>query len=203
VLVYVATKNVGKLRELRAILEPQGWTLATFDAYADPDEGDTSYAENAALKARALAAQLGAAGLTAAVLGDDSGIEVSALGNRPGVLSARFGGEGATWAMRRASLVRELDDSGSSDRSARFVDALHFIATDGSETTSFGDVAGVIPLAERGDGGFSYDAIFEERTTGRTFAEIPEAEKNAISHRARACRALIDALSATPTGNLS
>ena len=123
----MATKNAGKLGELRAIFGRYGWTLATFEGYADPAEGDTSYEDNAALKARALRRQLEAWGTRAAVLGDDSGLEVRALDGRPGVLSARYGGSNATWSQRRRGLLNEVSAS-NGDRSAAFVCALHFIA---------------------------------------------------------------------------
>ena len=129
--VYVATKNAGKLRELRALFVPFGWEIAVYDGYADPAEGEAFIRRNAALKARALAAQLRAAGVRAAALGDDSGLEVTALGGRPGVLSARYGGTQATWAQRRAILREEIAASGCADRSARFVCALHLVDASG------------------------------------------------------------------------
>ena len=107
--MYVATKNAGKLRELRAILVRYGWEAAAFPGYADVAEGESSYADNAALKAHALRAALDGAGITAPAVGDDSGLEVAALGGRPGVLSARYGGEGASWAERRRLLLAETD----------------------------------------------------------------------------------------------
>jgi XTP/dITP diphosphohydrolase len=193
-LVYAATKNPGKLRELQALFQGTGWSVELFPGYREPVEGEASYAENAALKARALRAQLvreERAG--AAVLGDDSGIEVTALGGRPGVLSARYGA-GADWAGRRKLLVAELDATGSADRSARFVCALHFIAPDGSEHRIERDVPGTIVERERGIAGFSYDPVFEYAPLGKTFAELSEEEKNAHSHRGRACRDLYYAL---------
>jgi XTP/dITP diphosphohydrolase len=191
VLVYVATTNPGKLRELRAIFAPHGWRLENFAGYREPEEGETSYLENAALKARALAGQLRAAGLTAAALGDDSGLEVRALGGRPGVLSARYGGAGATWAERRRSLVHELDATGGADRGAAFVCALHLVDVDGAEFAVEARLAGALARQERGEAGFSYDPIFEY-ADGRTFAQLSEDEKNAVSHRAIAAHALLE-----------
>lgn len=229
--VYIATKNAGKLRELRQILAAYGWEACAFEGYADVVEGETSYAENAALKARALRGALDAAGIADPALGDDSGLEVAALGGRPGVLSARYGGAGATWADRRrllladtaaavtsapsatvtsapsatvtsdssASVTSDSSSSLTSDayrtaRAARFVCALHWVPADGPETAVESSFAGFVAHEERGDGGFSYDAIFE-LNDGRTFAELSESEKNAISHRARAVAALMTALS--------
>jgi len=188
--VVAATKNEGKLRELQAIFAPLGWHIEADPGYADPAEGEESYETNAALKARALRSQLAARGESAPVLGDDSGLEVAALGGRPGVLSARYGGAGATWPERRAELLREVSESGDAGRSARFVCALHFISEDGRELAVTRDRTGRIATSERGEGGFSYDAIFEYPPRDATFAELSEEEKNAVSHRARAAHAL-------------
>jgi|ERR1700693_258561 len=189
---FVATKNAGKLRELRAIFAGSGWTLESYPGYAEPEEGATSYADNAALKARALRVQLAAAGVEGAALGDDSGIEVTALGDRPGVLSARYGGENASWSERRNALLAELAASGSGDRSARFVCVLHFIDSAGREYSARGEVEGRLATEERGSAGFSFDPIFEYPSAGKTFAELSEEEKNGVSHRAQAAQALLD-----------
>jgi XTP/dITP diphosphohydrolase len=189
--VFVATTNPGKLRELDAILSQYGWKAVPFADYREPVEGDTSYAENAALKARALFAQLQEAGIDAPALGDDSGLEVRALDGRPGVLSARFGGPDSSWTARRAALLQAAVESGNDDRGAQFVCALHMVDVDGRETAVEARLAGRLASSERGAGGFSYDAIFE-LSDGRTFAELTEDEKNAISHRALAVRALIE-----------
>ncbi len=194
--VFVATKNAGKLRELREIFAGTTLALETFDGYADVVEGETSYADNAALKARALRGQLERAGIAGGVLGDDSGLEVGALDGRPGVLSARYGGANATWAERRRALLDEVARSGRADRSARFVCALHLIDVAGEEIAVRADLAGVVASAERGEAGFSYDPIFELPDRGRTFAELPSDEKNRISHRALAAGALLRVLGA-------
>lgn len=194
--VFAATKNAGKLRELRALFAPWGWRLEAYPEYVDVVESTVSYSDNAALKARALRRQLAAAGISGAVLGDDSGLEVAALAGRPGVLSARYGGATASWPERRRALLAELGASGSSDRRARFVCALHLIVENGDEFTVECDVKGVIAPAERGDAGFSYDAIFEYPPLERTFAQLSEEEKNAVSHRGRAVRALVEMVAA-------
>jgi XTP/dITP diphosphohydrolase len=191
--VYVATTNQGKLRELQTLFAPAGWVLLPYAGYREPVEGETSYAENAALKARTLAAQLRSAGIVAPALGDDSGLEVNALGGRPGVLSARYGGAQADWPARRRMLLAELATAASPDRGARFVCALHLVEADGTEYAVAGDVAGVLAGAERGAKGFSYDPIFEYPPRKRTFAELADEEKNAVSHRGRAVRALLAA----------
>ena len=192
-IVYAATKNAGKLRELEAIFAPAGWQIVAYRAYADVEEGDASYADNAALKARALREQLATVGDVTPVLGDDSGLEIAALDGRPGIHSARYRGADASWASRRAALLGELAATGGLDRRARFVCALHYIGSDGREVAVLDRYAGTIANVDRGDGGFSYDAIFVA-SDGRTFAELAESEKNAISHRARAAARLLAAL---------
>lgn len=190
-LVYAATKNAGKLRELRELFAGSGWQIEPYAGYGDVVEGETSYAANAALKATALRDRLLGDGIVAAVLGDDSGIEVRALDGRPGVLSARYAGSGATWTERRARLLAEVASSGSTDRSARFVCALHSIAANGKVVAVEAEVRGLIADAERGEAGFSYDPIFFYPPAGKTFAELDAAQKNAVSHRGRAARALL------------
>ena len=192
--VYVATKNAGKLRELQALFAAAPFALATYDAYADPVEGETSYADNAALKARALQAQLLSAGLSANVLADDSGLEVVALGGRPGVLTAYYGGADLPWSERRRMLLDELARCGDgADRRARFVCALHLIDAAGGELTATATVDGEISPEERGELGFSFDPVFFYPAAGRTFAELTADEKNRVSHRAVAAAALLDA----------
>jgi XTP/dITP diphosphohydrolase len=193
-LVYVATKNEGKLVELRDLFAGSDWTVETYPGYPDVDEGEASYAVNAALKAEALRARLAADGLAVAVLGDDSGLEVAALGGRPGVLSARYGGSEISWAARRALMLSEIAATGAADRSARFVCALHFIAATGEAIAVEADVDGHIAESERGEAGFSYDPLFIYPPADRTFAELAAKEKNAVSHRGRAVDRLLAAL---------
>ena len=188
-LVYLATKNGGKARELRQILAPYGWELLLLRDYREVDETGTTYAQNAALKARALRAQLDAAGNGEPALADDSGLEIAALGGRPGVRSARYGAPEFSWSDRRQALLGEVARAGIQDRTARFVCALHLVRGDGSEASATGILDGHIAQHERGTGGFGYDPIFE-LADGRTLAELGASEKNALSHRARAARAL-------------
>jgi XTP/dITP diphosphohydrolase len=181
---------------MEALFGSRGITLVTFDRYAEPEEGDTSYADNAALKARTLHDQLREAGLPANVLADDSGLEVYALDGRPGVLTAYYGGAGVPWAERRQLLLDELTATGSDDRRARFVCALHLITEVRREFTGVGTVEGVIAQEERGTEGFSFDPVFVHPPSGRTFAEMPDWEKNAVSHRTIAVSRLIGDLEA-------
>ena len=193
-IVYVATKNAGKLRELESLFAGAPFSLATFDGYEDPLEGDISYADNAALKARTLRAQLGRAGIGGAVLADDSGLEVYALDRRPGVLTAYYGGAELPWPQRRRKLLDELERSGATDRRARFVCALHFVARSGRELASLATVDGEVAQDDRGELGFSFDPVFYFPPLGRTFAELTEAEKNRVSHRAIAAAGLLGAM---------
>lgn len=192
--VYAATKNSGKLRELRDIFLPYGVQIESWAPYAEPDETSDTYAGNAAIKARSLHEQLAAAGVRAAVLADDSGLEIAALGGRPGVYSARYGGRHATWSERRASLLREVAASGSEDRGARFVCVLCFVGEDGREIFAEGFAEGELSRNERGELGFSYDPIFYDPGEHATFAELSEQRKNSVSHRAKAAHALVEKL---------
>jgi XTP/dITP diphosphohydrolase len=190
-IVYVATKNAGKLRELESLFADAPFDLATFDGYEDPLEGDVSYADNAALKARALRAQLLRSGRSGHVLADDSGLEVYALDGRPGVLTAYYGGADLPWAERRRKLLEELRRAAPADRRARFVCALHFIDRDGRELASMGTVEGEIAAEDRGGQGFSFDPVFFYPPLGRTFAELTATQKDGVSHRAVAAAGLL------------
>jgi XTP/dITP diphosphohydrolase len=198
--VYVATKNAGKLREMEELFGESPFELASFADYEDPLEGDVSYADNAALKARALHAQLQRAGRPSNVLADDSGLEVYALDRRPGVLTAYYGGAALPWTDRRKKLLAELrealagDATGTQDRRARFVCALHFVDAQGREFATMGTVDGEVAPEERGGLGFSFDPVFLYPPAGRTFAEMTAAEKNRVSHRAIAAAALVAAI---------
>ncbi len=194
--IFVATQNAGKLGELQQLFAESGIAVERYAGYGDVEETADSYVGNAELKARALAARLRADGVEAAALGDDSGLEVTALGGRPGIYSARFGGPGLTWAQRRDLLRREMDASGSADRSARFVCALVYVAPDGEETAVQCDYRGSIAEVDRGQAGFSYDPLFVDPVSGLTFAELDEREKNRISHRGLAVAALLRSLPA-------
>jgi XTP/dITP diphosphohydrolase len=196
----LATKNAGKVDELRDLFAGTDFAVATYDEYADVEEGETSYEENAALKARTLKKQLSASKVAAAVLGDDSGLEVSALGGRPGVLSARYAGVDATWSDRRERLLAEIAAAGSPDRTGRFVCALHYIDIDGYEIALRADVTGSVATRERGEGGFGYDPIFVPDGRDITFAEFPASEKNRASHRGRAVAALLETLASRSCG---
>lgn len=191
---FLATKNAGKLEEIRTLLAGSVLDVDVYRAYRDPVEGDDSYEANALLKARALRAQLRAAGIEAAALADDSGIELDALGGGPGVVSAYYAGADASWPQRLEAMMNEVRGLPRSQRGARFVCVMALVLCDGREIVVRGDVRGEIATELRGAGGFGYDPIFLYAPRGKTFGEISEDEKNALSHRGRAARALLAAL---------
>lgn len=197
VVTYLATKNEGKLAEIRTMLGASMLELRTYPAYRDPTEGHESYINNALLKARALREQLLAAGIRgAAVLADDSGIELDALDGGPGVDSAIYAGATATWPDRLATMIRAVAAHEKSGRGARFVCVMALILPDGEEIVVEGDVRGEIAHQLHGENGFGYDPLFYYPPIGKTFGEIPERQKNQLSHRGRAARALLVALRA-------
>jgi len=191
--VVLASANPGKLRELAALVAPLGFELLPQSALGiDPvPETGTTFRDNALLKARhaAQAARLPA-------LADDSGIEVDALGGRPGVRSARFAGEGASDTANLALLLAELEGVAEPRRTARYRCAVVWLrsADDPAPVIAQGTWEGRIARAPRGSGGFGYDPAFIPAGEARTAAELPAQEKNQVSHRARALRALVAAL---------
>jgi XTP/dITP diphosphohydrolase len=196
VKTYVATKNAGKLCELRKLFEGSPLELDTYPQYQDVAEDATSYVGNALLKARVLAAQLRDDGVDGAVLSDDSGLEVDVLGGRPGVLSARYAGRESTWAQRRGLMLAEMDGVAELDRTARFVCVMALLVPGAEAQAAIGIVEGRITEREIGDGGFGYDPIFFYPPLARTFAQLSADEKNAVSHRRRAADALLASLRA-------
>lgn len=189
--IVVATSNAGKLREIRALLDPLPLPLvglAECAPLALPEEGD-EYAANALAKARAAAAHTGCP-----ALGDDSGLEVEGLEGAPGPRSSRYGGPGLDDAGRVGALLAALAARPGASRRARFVCAAALAFPDGEAVTAFGECAGCIAAAPRGSGGFGYDPVFEVEGGARTLAELAPAEKDRDSHRARAFRALREQL---------
>jgi XTP/dITP diphosphohydrolase len=182
--LLLATRNQGKKREIENFLRDgelkiRLLSLIDVNTTDEVSESGATFAENALLKAD-FYSQL--TGLD--TLGDDSGLEVMALGGRPGVFSARYAGEGAGDDARIQKLLAEM--KGVTDRRARFVSAV-CISRNGSALAAFsGQVEGEILFAKRGEGGFGYDPLFLYPPLGKTFAELTVEEKNRISHRARA-----------------
>ncbi len=189
--LVVASANPGKLRELRELLGGLDLALrplSDFPGLVLPPEGD-DYAVNAGAKARAAARGSGRA-----ALGDDSGLEVEALGGAPGPRSARFGGAGLGDAGRNAALLAALRGVPPAARRARFVCVVALSTPNGDVRLERGECRGRVLDAPRGSGGFGYDPIFEVEGLGRSMAELDAAEKNRLSHRARALAALRPAL---------
>jgi XTP/dITP diphosphohydrolase len=191
---FVATKNLGKLAEMREIFAGSAIELDTYPLYADVEESADDYVGNARLKAAALAKQLREAGIPAAVLADDSGLEVDALDGRPGIYSARYAGAATPWPERREALLAEMRDVPADRRGGRFVCSMVLVLPEGRERDGFGTVEGHLVEEVRGRFGFGYDPLFVPDGDTRTFAEFPEQEKNRVSHRRRAADALLAAL---------
>ena len=192
--LVVASANPDKVAEIAAILEPLGVQLDPRPSEVpDVVEDAPSLEGNARLKAVAIAE---ATGLPA--VADDTGLEVEALGGDPGVRSARFAGEDASYADNVAKLLAELDRVGATvgeERAARFRTVACVYWPDGRELVVDGEVSGEIVTEQRGAAGFGYDPVFAPAEGGgRTFAEMAPEEKHAVSHRGRAFRALGAAL---------
>jgi XTP/dITP diphosphohydrolase len=189
--IVLASNNSGKLREFRRLLEPLGIDLipqADLDI-AEVDEPHLTFVENALTKARHASAH---AKLPA--LADDSGVCVPALGGAPGVISARYAGEPKSDARNNARLIADLRNV--EDRRAHYYCMLVLVRTpdDPEPIIAEGAWHGRIVDAPRGSGGFGYDPHFEDLETGMTGAELPLEKKNALSHRGKAIRALIEKL---------
>jgi XTP/dITP diphosphohydrolase len=183
--VGIATGNAGKVREIAAILADLPLALrAVAGDVAFPEEGD-AYEPNAVAKARTLAEAWGVPALA-----DDSGLEVDALDGGPGPRSARFGGPGLDDAGRVAHLLETLREVPRARRAARFVCVAALAWPDGRVVARRGECVGRILTAPRGVGGFGYDPVFWVPERGAAMSELPAAEKNRISHRARAFLAL-------------
>jgi len=190
--LVLASANPDKAAEISAILCSGAASVADLVLVPRPvtvpdvDETGTTLLENARLKAIAIAAATGEAAVA-----DDTGLVVDALDGAPGVFSARFAGEAATYADNVAKLLAELAGVAPERRTARFETVALVRWPDGREVAATGAVEGVIATAASGDGGFGYDPVFVPvEGDGRTFAELAPEEKHALSHRGRAFRAL-------------
>ena len=196
ITVALASRNPGKLREIRTILSEAGVALEVLSAddfpdWEAPEETEPDYAGNALLKARSLAAFAGVS-----TLADDSGIEVDALDDAPGPRSARFAGEAATDEENLTKLIDVVRDVSPERRMARYRCVAVLVTPSGNETTADGTVEGTLITERRGSGGFGYDPIFVPDGETRTMAELSPEEKDRISHRGKAFRGLVDALGA-------
>lgn len=190
--LIVATRNQGKLKEIRALLEPLNFVVrgvADFPELPEVEEDGETFAANAEKKAATIARLSGR--LT---LADDSGLEVAALGNAPGIHSARYAGRDANDAANNRKLLAELSGIPAHQRQAAFVCVMALCSPDGECRTFAGRLQGAIISEARGTEGFGYDPLFVVAGHQRTLAEIPLEEKNRISHRAQALTQVVDVL---------
>ena len=207
--LLLATTNPGKIKEIRNILGGLPWALVALDDYPvipEPEETGTTFADNARLKARYYATHVGqladCLGPTREhhhswlAVAEDSGLEIDALGGKPGVRSARFNGE--SYAEKFATIGRMLANRGVTTSSARFVCALTVARDDDIVWETSGSVEGQIQLPPRGDQGFGYDPIFYYPAFRRTLGEVTPQEKAAVSHRGQAFLALRSHLTSYP-----
>lgn len=184
----VATRNRGKVREIREALKGLGiriHALSDFDGVTEIEEDGKSFIENALKKARFYSKVFGK--LT---LADDSGLEVECLKGMPGIYSARYAGERASNRENNHKLLKEMEEIPLSKRGARFKCVMALVSPDGKEAMTEGSCKGRIGMRERGRRGFGYDPLFILPKYGKTMAQLPLKEKNRISHRGIALRRL-------------
>ena len=186
--IIFATGNEGKMREIRQILGGMDVELLSMKEAgieADIVEDGKNFEENAIIKAKAVAAKT-----YHIVLADDSGLEIDHLNKEPGIYSARYLGENTSYDIKNANLLKRMEGVPEEKRTARFVCAIAAAMPDGEVFTTLGIIEGRIGHAPAGDNGFGYDPIFYLPERGCTSAELTEEEKNAISHRGRALKAM-------------
>tara|TARA_Y100001970_G_scaffold126414_1_gene156323 strand:+ start:7769 stop:8350 length:582 start_codon:yes stop_codon:yes gene_type:complete len=186
--ILIGSNNIGKIKEYKDLLGP-GFDLISLHELGielDVEETGKTYAENALIKLNAIKDKS-----DIPILTDDSGLEVRALGDRPGIFSARYSGKNATDESNVDKLIKEL--SNSSDFTAKFVCTIAFFNPKNklSQVLCTGECKGTIILERRGDSGFGYDPIFYIKELDKTFAELSADEKNLISHRAIAVKELL------------
>lgn len=194
--LIIATHNQGKLAELRALLaqhvkdlRPEHVISAADLNLPDVKEDGLSFADNALLKARAVAAATGIAAVA-----DDSGLSVDVLGGAPGIFSARWAGQHGDDEANNRLILAQLSDIAPEHRGAQFVCAAALVTPDGFEHVAEGVLEGKLLTSPRGNGGFGYDPLFMPAGETRSTAELSADEKNAISHRARAFTALAEVI---------
>ena len=185
--VVIASNNQHKIREISEMLDDRLHVISMKEAgfTGDIEENGETFEENAVIKAKAVAKATGYCALA-----DDSGLAVDALNGAPGVRSARYAGEHGNDAANNALLIENMKDIPTEDRTAQFVCAMALALPNGETSTVQGTCPGVITYAPRGEGGFGYDPYFEY-LSGETFAEMPEEEKNRVSHRAMAMQLML------------
>jgi XTP/dITP diphosphohydrolase len=190
--LVVATQNQGKLKEIRRVLADSGIEVIGLDAFDDlnvAEEDGTTFHDNARKKAVAIAEQTGQL-----CLADDSGLEVAALGGKPGVYSARFAGEGASDQQNNELLLKELAGVPEAQRQGAFCCVMALCTPEGECQYFEGRIEGRILTESIGDKGFGYDPLFYVESHGCTMAQLPLDEKNRISHRGQALQKLVVAV---------
>lgn len=190
--IVFATGNEGKMREIRQIMKGIDVELLSMKEAgieADIIEDGESFAENAVIKAKAVAEKT-----NHIVLADDSGLEIDYLNKEPGIYSARYMGEDTSYDLKNANLLERLEGVPDEKRTARFVCAIAAAMPDGEVFTTVGVIEGRIGYKIEGENGFGYDPIFYLPEYGCTSAQLSEDEKNAISHRGRALAAMREEL---------
>ena len=184
--MIVATRNQGKIREIRGALKGIGlrlYSLSDFPDVPEIEEDGKSFAENALKKARFYSKYFGKLAIA-----DDSGLEVDGLKGLPGIYSARYAGEGASSHENNQKLLKEMQGLPISKREARFKCVIAVVSQGGKETVAEGSCKGTIGYKEKGKKGFGYDPLFFLPKYGKTMAELSLEEKNAISHRGKALK---------------
>jgi XTP/dITP diphosphohydrolase len=192
--IIFATGNQDKLREIREIMADcpvEIRSMKEAGIKVEIAEDGTTFEENALIKARAIAAQT-----DAIVLADDSGLEIDHLNGEPGVYSARYMGEDTSYDIKNQNLIDRLDGVAKKDRTARFVCAIAAVLPDGQELVTRQTMEGYIGYEPEGKNGFGYDPIFYLDEFGCSSATLSPEQKNEISHRGKALRAMKDMLSA-------
>ncbi len=192
-----ATGNKDKMREIRMILEGLPYEIYSMkEAGINPDivEDGKSFAENALIKARAVAECVKQAGENVVVLADDSGLEIDALNKEPGIYSARYMGEDTSYHIKNNNLIERLEGVPDEKRTARFVCAVAAVFSDGREEVREATMEGRIGYEEKGENGFGYDPILYIPEFGCMSAELAPEQKNAISHRGKALRMMRECL---------
>jgi XTP/dITP diphosphohydrolase len=182
--LVVASRNEHKIKEIQAILADQPWQVLTahdFPGFPEVVEDGSTLEANAIKKAKEIAAFTGCLALA-----DDTGLEVDALGGKPGVHSARFAGPKATYEENNRKLLRLLEGVPPEERTARFRCVIAIAEPDGNVHVVEGKCEGLIGFAAKGEGGFGYDPLFIVDGMEKTFAELSPEEKNRVSHRGRA-----------------
>ncbi|MDE6750494.1 MAG: XTP/dITP diphosphatase [Lachnospiraceae bacterium] len=190
--IIFATGNQGKMREIRQILKDMDVEILSMkEAGIEIDivEDGTTFEENAIIKAKAVAAKT-----EHIVMADDSGLEVDYLNKEPGIYSARYMGEDTSYDIKNANLLKRLEGVEDDKRTARFVCAIATVLPDGEVITAHGVIEGRLAYEPAGEKGFGYDPILYLPEYGCTCAQLSEEDKNAISHRGRALRAMKEKL---------